>query len=258
MASLSVFGERLRGWRKRRGLSQLDLAVIAGTTPRYVSFVETGRSRPGRGVVLRLADAMNVPLRDRNALLLAAGLPPAFAESALNDVEMKPVRKIVDLVLANHEPYPGIAFGSGFRILKVNRAAERVFPGMTAMTPEQMIDMWFGPGPGRDMVENWEAGAHAGVASLRQEYLRSPTPELGELVRRAEAHIADLGPAPDSGAYDQPVVCSTMKFGAQRVRTIATVMRFDKPTDVTTSELRVELMFPADAESEAFFRNLVE
>ncbi len=256
MGSLSVFGEHLRVWRKRRGLSQLDLAMLADTTPRYVSFVETGRSRPGRGVVLRLAEAMDLPLRDRNTLLLAAGLSPVFTERALQDKMMEPVQRIIQCVFDNHEPYPACLLGSGMRFLQTNRAAERLFPGLIHMEPEALLAMWLAPGPGRENVEDWREAAHATVASLRREMLHRPSPELRKLVECAESYTADLGPAPPSS--DLPVLCPTLLVQGRRIRTITTVMRFDKTTDVTTSELRIELMFPADAESEAFFRALAQ
>ena len=256
MGALSPFGERLRGWRKRRGMSQLDLALTAGTTPRYVSFVETGRSRPGRGVILRLADAMNVPLRDRNGLLVAAGLPPVYAESAMDDDAMAPVRGVIDQVLEKHEPYPGSVLGQGLVVIRQNRAAERLFPGAADIDPIQMLDMSFAPGPGRDTIENWQEMLFAIIARLRHEVLLHPSLSLQAQLARAEYHAQGLGPAPESSEH--PVLCPVLLIGGQRISTISTVMTFESPREVTTSELRVELMFPADAASDAFFRGMAE
>ena len=105
-ATVSPFGQQLRHWRTRAGKSQLELASEAGTTPRHLSFVETGRSRPGADLVLRLATALDIPIRERNALLVAAGLPPSFPAFALEDDAMKPIQRVLDRVLASHEPYP--------------------------------------------------------------------------------------------------------------------------------------------------------
>lgn len=138
MSTLSPFGEQLRFCRRQRGLSQLDLALAAGTTSRYVSFVETGRSRPGRGVVLRLAQAMDLPLRESNALLRAAGLPPAYPESRLDEARMATVRRVVDELLARHEPYPAVLLGADNRVLRQNRSAERHFPGLADLEPEEL------------------------------------------------------------------------------------------------------------------------
>jgi len=252
MPTLSRFGERLRAWRKRRGLSQLDLALIAGTTSRYVSFVETGRSRPGRGVVLRLADAMSLSLRDSNALLVAAGLSPAYTEQPLDDAQMAPVRRVVDAVLRNHEPYPAWAIGPALKFLGSNAAAERIFPGMTQMSPEALVDMWCSPAMG----EGWQESARQTVAALRTELLQRPHPDLPALLSRAEDHAKGLGPAPDS--LDTRAMCSTMQIQGRAIRTLSTVMHFDHPSDVTMAEIRVELIFPADADAEAFFVELAQ
>lgn len=139
----SPFGDLLREWRGKRRISQLDLALSAGTTPRYVSFLETGRSRPGEDVVLRLAEALDVPLRDRNALLRAAGLPPAYTEHALEDEALAGVRGVVLQVLRNHLPYPGLALGPGLRILELNATAEVLFEGIRTMPTEEIVARWF-------------------------------------------------------------------------------------------------------------------
>lgn len=206
MVTLTQFGATLRDHRKRRGLSQLDLAVQAGTTARYVSFIETGRSRPGAGVVRRIADTLALGLRERNELFVAAGLPPAHPELEVNDRALDPIRKIVQQVLDNHDPYPGFAIGPGFEVRQMNRAAESLFPGIREMQVADIVATWF---PGE----------------------------------QAETET--------SGAV---VMTPTVIFDGHPVRTITTAMRFDQALDVTTSELVVELMFPADPEADAFFR----
>ncbi len=236
-------------------MSQLDLAGAAGTTPRHVSFVETGRSRPGRELVLRLADALDVPLRDRNMLLTAAGLPPAFANRGFDDAALASVRQVVQRVLASHEPFPGWVIGPGYRFLSSNRAAEAVFPGLCHMDPEQLVDMWFGPGPFRALVDNWNDVVWAGIAALRREASRSGDPAMAALVERAERHAQGIPASTASTLADVPVVCPRLQVGDRTIRTISTVMRFDNAVDVTVADLRVELMFPADEQSEAFFRD---
>jgi transcriptional regulator with XRE-family HTH domain len=252
--ALSPFGQQLRQWRRRSGVSQLDLALQAGTSPRYVSFIETGRSRPGRDLVLRLAAALDVPIRERNALLTSAGLPPAFPARDLSDLAMRPVKLVLDRVLTGHEPYPAWIVGRGMQFLASNCAAEALFPGMCSLQPREIVDLWFGPGPFREMVENWPDVVWAGVAGLRREATRTSDPQLLDLLRRAEGH-ARLVPKPEVEAIpDLPVICPRLNMDGRTIRTISTVMRFDTAVDVTVSELRVELMFPADDESEAYFR----
>lgn len=234
-------------------MSQLAVASLSGTTPRHLSFVETGRSRPGRELVLRLAEALDVPLGDRNALFVAAGLPPEYASARLDDASMRPLRDVVARVLLGHEPYPAWVFGRGLTVIDSNRGADRLFPGLRGMAPEAIVDLWFGPGPFREAVENWHDVVAAGVTALRREAVRTGDPAVVDLAKRAEAHLARVGGVPASRA-ELPVVCARFRFGDRTVRTISSVMRFDAAIDATAAELRVELMFPADAESEAFFR----
>src|SRR6266508_1845465 len=134
---LSPFGQQLRQWRRRSGVSQLNLALQAGTSPRHVSFIETGRSRPGRDLVLRLAAALDVPIRERNALLTTAGLPPSFPARDLTDQAMRPVKLVLDRVLRGHEPYPAWVVGRGMQFLASNRGAEALFPGMCSLQPHE-------------------------------------------------------------------------------------------------------------------------
>lgn len=239
-------------------MSQLQLAARAGTSPRHVSFLETGRSRPRAELVLRLATALDIPLSDRNTLLVAAGLSPAYPALELEDAAMEPVRRVLDRILRTHEPYPAWVGRRGFRFTAANRAAEALFPGLCTMPPEAIVDLWFGPGPFREMVENWQDVVWAGVAALRREVSRATDSALAELLRRAEAHVRSVPEAGADARPDVPVICPRLNIGGRRVRTISTVMRFDTAVEVTASELRVELMFPADDASDAFFRELAK
>jgi transcriptional regulator with XRE-family HTH domain len=253
---VSPFGQRLHQWRSRWGVSQLDLASRAGTTPRYLSFVETGRSRPGRELVLRLAAALDVPLRERNAWLASAGLAPVFPDRDMADDAMRPLRLVLDKVLAMHEPYPAWVIAPPLRFVASNRAAEALFPGMCELQPDAIVDLWYGPGPLREMVENWQDVARAGLATLRREATRTADPRLDDLVKRAEGHLKTV-PRPDNGAESEsPLVCARLKIDGRLVRTTTAVMRFDAALDVTAADLRVELLFPADDASDAFFQSL--
>ena len=251
----SAFGERLRAWRGQRSISQLALAERAGTTARHVSFLETGRSRPGVELVLRLSRALEVPLRDRNALLLAAGLAPQFATRALDDAQMQPVARVLRQLLDAHEPNPAWVFRRSLRPMLANRAGERLFPGLTSMTPETIVDLWFGPGPFREMVDNWSEVVLAGVEALRRDASETGDPEIVALWKRAREYAAGIEVA-ETTAPTFPVVCPRFTIGGRHVRTISAVMRFDTAVEVTASELRVELMFPADDASAAFFAEL--
>jgi hypothetical protein len=157
-------------------------------------------------------------------------------------------------MLETHEPYPAWVGGRGFQFLSSNRAAEALFPGLCSLTPAAVVDLWFGPGPLRQMVENWQDVVWAGIASLRREAVRTSDPALADLLERAEAHTKGVPPSELGALPDLPVICPRLNLGGRIVRTISTVMRFDTAVEVTASELRVELMFPADDESDAYFR----
>jgi transcriptional regulator with XRE-family HTH domain len=259
-ARVSPFGRHLRQWRAIRRMSQLDLAIAAGTTARHLSFIETGRSRPGTDLVLRLGDALGLPLPDRNALLAAAGLPPAFPAHDLGSQALEPVGTVLDKVLRGHEPYPAWVVRQPLTFVRANAAAEALFPGLTRLSPAQLIDFWFGPGPFRDCVLNWPDVIHASLAALRHAAADLGDAEALGLLRRAQAHTQDLPHAqdrpgaPHAPAGSFPVICPVFELDGQVVRTISTVMRFDTAVEVTTSQLRIELMFPADQAADDYFR----
>jgi hypothetical protein len=175
---------------------------------------------------------------------------------ALEHEAMKPIQRVLERVLASHEPFPAWVASRGFRFISANGAAEALFPGMCSMAPSEIVELWFGPGPFRGLVENWQDVVWAGLAALRREASHTSDNSLADLLRRAEG-LAKGIPQPEPDAQPElPVVCPRLLIGGQRVRTISTVMRFDTAIEVTASELRVELMFPADDESERFFRAL--
>ncbi len=258
VAQLSPFGQQLRMWRRQRGLSQLALAIAAETTPRHVSFIETGRSRPGRELVLRLAQCLDLPVRDRNTLLVAAGLTPAFAERDLNGEEAQPYRMAIETILQRHDPYPACAMNLLGKVLMANATFRAFSPGFEDMTPEQSLDAFFAPGPLQQGIENWAELAWAWVDRQRHAVARTNNARLAALVERALRHLADV-PRPPMTLLDGPAaLCPRLRVGDQVIRTFVTVMRFEDMHDVTLSELRIELVFPLDAQGDAFFRSLTD
>lgn len=249
----SPFGRELRSWRERRGVSQLRLATTAAMSPRYVSFVETGRSRPSRAVVLRLAEALDVPLRDRNRLLEAAGLAPEYPERSLDDAALGSFRRIVDELIQRHDPYPAFAFDRHYRLIATNRAGRHFFPDPAAA---DWIDTAFAPSsPVRAAMENLPEVAWATLEMLKREAAESAEPIA--CVARLEQHLEGVPrPATPAASSAAPTVCPRFRFGDRIVRTVTTIVRFGGPRDVTLDELRVELVFPADDESAAFFVEL--
>ena len=249
---LPSFGQHLKYWRRRRGLSQLALATEARTTPRHISFIETGRSRPGRDLVLRLARTLGLLARDTNALLEKAGFGPAFAERRLDEDAMRPFAATIRTILESHEPYPGSAFDPLGRIHMTNAAHRRWFPGAADRSPEQAIDDFYGGRVGFEF-ENWPEVAWAYADRWRLEASRTGSAELARLAQRAEAHLADV-PRPDPSEADGAVMSPRIRIGGETYRTFATVLRVDTAREVTLSEIRVELVFPADEKTAELFR----
>ncbi|OLB66898.1 MAG: hypothetical protein AUI10_01470 [Actinobacteria bacterium 13_2_20CM_2_72_6] len=244
----SPFGTRLRHWRRHRGLSQLGLAAQVGSTGRHISFLETGRSRPSRQLVLRLADTLGMGLREANELLHAAGLPAAYPRAG---TDLAPYRAAVDRLLRAHEPYPGMVLDGHWNVLSANRPCALLF-GETVVGSNFVRDALANPAAAEAIV-NWPEVAWAGLDRLRRELNRAPFDDgLRGLVGLAESALAGV-PRPATTGSD-PLVCPWFRIGDRVVRTITMVARFDHATEVTLDELRVELMYPMDDDAERFFR----
>jgi transcriptional regulator with XRE-family HTH domain len=248
-----VFGRYMKLWRQQRGLSQLDLAIRADLSQRHVSFIETGRSRPGEDVVHRVSEALEVPLRDRNILLEAAGLAPSYAEVPLSDGAAAPFRGAIQKLLESHEPYPAYVINRWWELIDANEAGRRIFP-QTGDGPMNLVDGILGPGPFREMIVNFPAVAWMFLRRMRREVAESgPDERLQELLARAEGYMKDV-PLDDENPGADMVVCPHFRIGDQVIKTVAMVARFGTAREVTLDELRVELVFPRDDEAEEFFR----
>jgi transcriptional regulator with XRE-family HTH domain len=249
---LPSFGQNLKYWRKRRGLSQLQLANEAQTTPRHISFIETGRSRPGRDLILRLSRTLDLLARDTNALLAAAGFSPAFQQRRLDEEAMRPFAAIILGLLDSHDPYPASAFDLFGRIHMSNAAHRRLFPGASERSPEEAIDHFYGHRAGLDF-ENWPEVAWAYADRWRLEASRSGSSELARLAERAEAHLVGV-PRPSPSEGDSAVLSPRIRIGGETYSTFSTVLRFDTARELTLSEIRVELVFPANEKTAKLFR----
>jgi transcriptional regulator with XRE-family HTH domain len=253
-AQPSPFGARLRRWRGHRHLSQLALATEAGTTPRHLSFLETGRSRPSQEMVLRLSQALSIPLREQNWLLAAAGLPPAYPEADLEDADLAPFRAAIEQLLTAHLPYPAIVVDEHWTVRMANAACAALFgDGLVGCN---LARRYFADTAAAEAMGNWPQVAHAGLDRLRHQLTQRPfDATLQELVRLAEAATAGLArlsrPVPASGL----VVCPWFRVRGQQVRMIGMAARFDAPSAVLLEELRIELLYSQDTAAERFFRN---
>jgi transcriptional regulator with XRE-family HTH domain len=249
---VSPFGVRLRQWRQTRNLSQLDVAARAGSTSRHVSFLETGRSRPSREMVLRLADVLDVSLRERNHLLQVAGFASAYPEAAVQAPELEPFRRAMDRLLAAHEPFPALVLDAHAEVIATNRACSLLFgPDLVGAN---MIERYVTDAEVRDAIVNWAEVAWAALARLHKQLLRSPLDErLRALVGMAEAAVADL-PRPEDTEQHSLVACPWFRVGDTVIRTVVLAAQFDTAVEVTLDELRIELVYPLDAVAERFFR----
>ncbi|MCH6258987.1 helix-turn-helix transcriptional regulator [Puniceicoccaceae bacterium K14] len=252
---LSLFGERLRQFRKRRGMSQLDLALEANSTARYVSFIETGRSRPGRDISLRLATALDLSLRESNTLLESAGLKPEYQESGIAKSLPKPAGLIIEKVLQKHEPYPAWVIGPGLRFLDSNEAAEKIFPGLVGMDPSALVDLFCSPSNNPDEAVR-QTIVRQTISALKHEQFHYPHPDLPALLERARSYYTKRNSEPEP--LEGPFACGTLSINGKTAKTVSTVMRFDKANDVTVSEIRIELVFPADEESDLLLKGFSE
>ena len=260
----TTVGPLLRRWRTSRRMSQLDLALTAGVSARHVSFLETGRSRPSRDMLLALAGVLDVPLRERNALLQVAGFAPAYRETALDDPGMADIRQALTLILAQHDPFPAAAMDGGWDIVMANRAyvhfltalrPGRPAPaplGFTAAPRLNALRLLFEVGGVRDHVLNWPRVARELLARLDREAAgNSP---------RAAALLAELSAQPGVPAdWRQPdldaplalVLPVEVGLGGHCLRFFTTLTTLGAPQDVTLQELRIESFHGADAATQA-------
>jgi transcriptional regulator with XRE-family HTH domain len=243
-------GALLRDWRQRRRMSQLDLALEAGVSARHVSFVETGRSRPSAEMVVQLAEHLDVPLRDRNALLLAAGYAPAYAQRDLDEPEMGPVREAIDRVLRGHEPYPAIVVDRHWGLVAANRAVPLLIAGAAehlTQPPVNVLRLSLHPeGMAPRIVNLGEWRAHL-LDRLGRQAVVSGDPALFALHEELAAYPGgEPGHAPDleAGAIAVPL---RLRVDGDELAFISTATTFGTATDVTVSELAIESFFPADA-----------
>ena len=249
-------GPLLRHWRAARRVSQLDLALDADVSSRHLSFVETGRAQPSREMVLRLAEALEVPLRERNALLLAAGYAPLYRETDLGAPEMVDARLAVEFILAKQEPYPAIVVDRHWNLLLANPATHRFLalflPGPPA-GPLNVMRLIFDPQGVRPFVENWEEVARHLVERLHREAAGPPDETTRALLEELLAYpgVPSDWRTPQLDRVPAPLLSIVYRKGDLRLSVFSTITTFGTPQDVTLQELRIECFFPADEATRA-------
>ena len=256
-----TIGSHLKGWRQRRRLSQLDLACEANISPRHLSFVETGRSMPSRDMILHLAEQLQIPMRERNVLLVAAGYAPIFAERSLDDPALATMRRAIDLVLHGHLPYPAFALNRHWQVVSSNHALPQLYEGVAPHLLEPPVNVMrlslhpLGLAPRIENLAQWRGHL---LARLRQQIDLTADPVLVDLMQE----LADYpgGSKSKAGASEPAdvVVPFRVTVAAGTLSFFSTTMIFGTPVDITLAELAVESFFPTDASTIEIVRRMNE
>jgi transcriptional regulator with XRE-family HTH domain len=256
-------GDYLRSWRRRRRMSQLELALEAEISQRHLSFVESGRSVPSREMLMRLAERLDVPLRERNAILLAAGYAPVFSERSLEDPAMTAARRAIELVLKGHEPYPALAVDRHWNMIAANASLALMLAGVADRTllkpPVNVLRLSLHPNGLAPRIANLAEWRGHLLDRLRSQIMATNDPALADLMQELSSYpaigkLAARAAAPaDHGGVLVPLELAS---DAGLLSFISTTTVFGAPRDITLSELALEAFFPANAETAEVLRRL--
>jgi transcriptional regulator with XRE-family HTH domain len=262
-AKATELGDLLKQWRGVRGRSQLDISVDTGVSQRQISFIESGRSVPNRSTLMVIAQALDVPLRERNSLLLAAGYAPLYSDAAWTSDEMKSISKALKQMTAHHEPYPAIVMDRYWNVLLTNEAAPRFFDSFIDMSkrpsPRNLLHLMFDPDGMRPFIVNWEALAKTLIQRIYRE-------AVGQAIdQKTKDLVAGLLAYPDVNqnwrTFEAPGVLPMIPVGFIKdgavMNYFSLVTTVGTPQTIAAQELRVECMYPADDETEALHARLL-
>lgn len=248
---MNQFPQTLKTWRKARHLSQLDLALEADVSARHISFLETGRAQPSRDMIARLGAAMDLPLSTRNQMLTHAGFAPRYDARAWDASDMAPIRAALDHILDNHAPYPAFAADRLWTIQRLNEPASKLFSLMGIAEGSSLLELVTSDTL-PSMIENWPEVAHHTAQRLRLESTaQGGVPELDAAVD----HLSRV-PPPNTPTLG-PVIPTIYATGPMRLSLFSTIAHFGTPEDITLDDLKIELFFPADRETEQTLRQMV-
>lgn len=256
------FGEQLRAWRQRRRMSQLDLAAAAELSTRHLSFVETGRANPSREMVLRLSETLELPLRSRNELLVAAGHAPTYPERPFDDAALGQARDVVQRILDAHMPFPALAVDRHWQLVAHNAAVPPLMAGASPELLERPINVLRlslhpqGVAPRITNLAEWKRHI---LDRLRHQIAQSGDPVLENMLDELRAYPAPASKTPVPASGGVPIaVPMTLDSPAGRLSFLSTTTVFGTPVEVTLSELAIETFFPADTETAARLRQLAD
>lgn len=257
-----TIGDHLRDWRQRRRLSQMDLALDAEISTRHLSFLETGRSQPSREMVLHLAERLEIPLRERNILLVAAGYAPVYSQKTLDDPALQAARQAVELVLKGHEPYPALAVDRHWSLVAANEALMPLIGAVDPMllkSPVNVLRLSLHPGGLASRIVNFSEWRDHLLARLHHQVDVTADAVLMKLMEELRAYPVPRGlPRPSQPRQDYAGVLVPLQLRTDDgvLTLFSTTTVFGTPVDVTLSELAIEAFFPADPESAALLREM--
>lgn len=263
----SDFASALRYWRDKRGLSQLRLSAESGISQRHISFLESGRSLPSRELILKLGTVLDVPLRQRNVMLLAAGFAPAYRERRLSDPELQSVKQALDFMLQQQSPFPAIVVDRLWNLVMANGPAQHLIKWLLGLPPEvplpheggeaNVIRLMLDPSGLRRHIVNWREVAGDALHWIQREAMGDgPHGEAAALLAQLRAidGIGDMAPQPDLDTRALPFLPVELLKDGVRLKLFTTIATLGTPHDVTVHELRIESFFPADDTTAAWFR----
>lgn len=239
-----AFGEHLRDWRRRRGMSQLRLALEADVSARHIAFLETGKANPTRGMVIRLSEALEVPRAERNVLLEAAGFAGVYALRTLAAEDMASIRAALEWTLQRHDPYPAIAFDRHWVLVSLNRAATGMLSAVGLAIGDSMLDALLDPSRLRSSIDNWPE-----VAAHMRARLRTESRHLGGdpvLDRAADLLMREVDPKHAMAGALPAVITTRYLAGGALLSFFSTIAQFGSAQDIALADLKIELLFPAD------------
>jgi len=256
------FGQLLRQWRTARHLSQLALATEAGISTRHLSFLETGRAQPSREMVQLLAGMLDVPLGERNALLVSAGYAPVYGERKLDAPELAPVQRALDFILKQQEPYPALVMDGQWNIVRGNNGARQIFSLFRGPVAQpkltNVMRTVFHPAGLRPYIVNWDCVAECLIQSVHREIAATGSGALMQLREELLAYpgVPSRWRTLDALSEAPPLVSMRLRKDDLSLAFFSTITTLATPRDVTLQQLRIECFFPADASTDALARRL--
>ena len=250
-------GEMLRFWRQLNKKSQMDLALDIDISSKHLSFVETGKSKPSRNLALKIAHSLKLPLRHRNAFLIAAGYAPEFEEIPFDGQKMKIVREALHRMLEKHEPYPAFVVNTGYKILMKNSGYDQIikfYAGENALKKyDNAIRILFSEDGLQPYVKDWPAVEHFLLARLWEEVVSTQNAELIELYKNISQLKTSEDPIDLQIDNNLPIMGLTLEKDLVKASFFTTISMLGTPLDLTTQELRIESLFPADEKTKQMF-----